>query len=392
MQGVSLMTMAFWNCVVGISLSHTCQQLDLNEKTVGEWFSIARRVMASDALERQSKIRFGQNGTKTIVVEADETQIFHWSEVLEEGGVQFRRHYYYVWLGVVARGDLSTLYLTPVGLTISDGEKGAVPPLKESMWAEVCSQLFNADTRAILCTDSAWAYVNYNPPTGAFVQKFHVNHTDHEYTKSVEALTDVATKQTSVLLAGTQTLDHEWSLLKRDLPRNTSCKTDEGRATLDEYWRAAQWRRLVNTSDKWSSFCQAAQRHAQQTIGELVLSSQFQELEAEVEAEAIADVDAPQELASPGAAGNSLVSMVADLNDGELASLEEAIASRRAQRPSSIASQPQAEPPMAPPTPAPFASGGACILCTPNFTCGTCSWRAGALAPARIFADLWSLC
>ena len=71
-----------------------------------------------------------------------------------------------------------------------------------------------------------------------------------------------------------------------------------------------------------------------------------------MEAEPLAVADAPQELASPEGAANSLVSMLADLNEGELARLEEPIASRRAKRPSSTASQPRAGPPLAEPTPA----------------------------------------
>ena len=55
-------------------------------------------------------------------------------------------------------------------------------------------------------------------------------------------------------LAGTQTLDHEWSLIKSELPHNKSCKTDATRELLDEHWRAAQWRRLVNTTDIWGDF------------------------------------------------------------------------------------------------------------------------------------------
>lgn len=378
-KGVSYMTLTFWNCAVGISLSHTCQQLDLNEGTVGAWYQTARRIMAADALERQAQIRFGQQGPMTVVIEADETQIFHWSEMVTEGGMTFRRHWWYVWLGVVARGDLSTLYLTPVGLTKSDGDKGAVPPLSPAVWARVCDELFDSNTNAILCTDTAGAYVNYDPPSGAFVQKFQVNHTEHEYTRSVEMVTDIERKTTEVHLAGTQTLDHEWSLLKDELPRNTTAKTDEGRAVMDEYWRAAQWRRMVNTDDKWTAFCKAAQKHGQQKIGQHLLMPQFHELEDAEEKEPN-KLLAPQNLKEDAA--DSLINMVAQLSAGELKRLEEAIASRRASaedkgvppQSTDVEVQPALED-------APLqAVADPCPLCTPAFTCGVCAGRSGCVS------------
>lgn len=356
-KGVSYMTMAFWNCVVGISLSHTCQQLDLNEKTVGEWYRLARRIMAADALERQSKIRFGRRGTTTTVIEADETQLFHWSEEVSEQGVSFRRHWWYVWLGVIERGDLTKLYLTPVGLTKSDGEKGAVPPLPMECWQRVCDELFDASTNAILCTDSCLTYKNYDPPSGAFVQKFQVNHSEHEYTRSEEMIVDVETKKKVVQLAGTQTLDHEWSLLKAFLPRSSSCKTQDGRQVMDEYWRAAQWRRMVNTTDLWTAFCRAAQGHAQQQIGEHLLSPRVQELETkdieECTREAVAIQDDRRDSAE------DLLDMVKTLKVGELERLEQAIAARRAEAATS----------QIPIGSGPPAAGDQCPLCTDNFTC-----------------------
>ena len=155
-KGVSYMTMAFWNCAVGISLSHTCQQLDLNEKTVSEWYRTARRIMAADALERQARIVFGRRGPKTTVLEADETKIRHWSEQVTEGGVTFRRHWWYVLLGVLERGNLEKFYFTPVGLVKSDGELGRIPPLSEELWAKVCAELFDADTCAMQFSVQTW--------------------------------------------------------------------------------------------------------------------------------------------------------------------------------------------------------------------------------------------
>jgi hypothetical protein len=97
--------------------------------------------MAQDALERQSKMQFGCRGSKTTILEADETQISHWSEqvteVIDNARVTFTRHHWYVWLAVLVRGDLSSLWMKLVGLTHSDGDKGRVPPLSKELWAEV---------------------------------------------------------------------------------------------------------------------------------------------------------------------------------------------------------------------------------------------------------------
>eukprot|EP00973_Karenia_brevis_P071218 9895405-Karenia_brevis.AAC.1 len=115
-------------------------------------------------------------------------------------------------------------------------------------------------------TDGAQTYREYDPPSGCFVEKFQVNHSDGEYTKPVDMIRDVESRERMTVLAGTQTLDHEWSGLKAELPRSTSAKTQEQKEILDEYIRAAQWRRLVNTGDLWEAFCKAAQRHAQQQV------------------------------------------------------------------------------------------------------------------------------
>jgi len=210
----------------------------------------------------------------------------------------------------------------------SDGEKGAIPPLSVELWARVCAELFDSSTNAILCTDSAQAYVNYNPPTGAFVQKFHVNHSEHEYTRSVEMITDVQAQTKVVQLAGTQTIDHEWSLLKAELPRGLSAKTEEGRELMDEYWRAAQWRRLVNTTDLWAAFCRAAAQRAQQEIGGHVLFPKMQELTADEDGEL---AEAPVLTDNEKNLAEVLLDMVTSLTSGELERLEQAIASRKAE-------------------------------------------------------------
>ena len=48
-----------------------------------------------------------------------------------------------------------------------------------------------------------------------------------------------------------QTIDHDWKLVKEQLPDNTSARTEEERTVLDEYIRAAQWRMQHSTRDFW---------------------------------------------------------------------------------------------------------------------------------------------
>ena len=62
-------------------------------------------------------------------------------------------------------------------------------------------------------------------------------------------------------MAGTQTLDHEWSLLKEELPKTgLTAKSENGRARMEQYIRAAQWFRLVGPDDRWPRFCDAVRR------------------------------------------------------------------------------------------------------------------------------------
>ena len=159
------------------------------------------------------------------------------------------------------------------------------------------------------------------------MQKFHVNHSENEFTRSVEAIVDVETKKTEVLLSGTQAIDHEWSLMKDEIPRNMSCKTDEGRTLMGEHWRAAQWRRMANAADKWAAFCKAAQQHAHQQIAERLITPQMQDLDADHEDEAAMTDKARAVEQEPAEA---VLDMVKSLNVGELERLEPAIAARKA--------------------------------------------------------------
>jgi hypothetical protein len=111
--------------------------------------------------------------------------VFHWKEYVGEPAEVV--HYWYVWLGVVQRGDTSKFWLRPVGVTESHGE-GRLPPLCGDFWSACCDELFSEDTHAVLLTDSAAAYRERTHV--GIVEKHHVNHSEHEYSRSVDIRKD----------------------------------------------------------------------------------------------------------------------------------------------------------------------------------------------------------
>ena len=81
------------------------------------------------ARKRQDDITFGgfENGV-TADVEADETVVAKYWDTELINGVQTKVWHYYVWLGILQRGDPEKMYLTPVGMTHSIGS-GRMSPL-----------------------------------------------------------------------------------------------------------------------------------------------------------------------------------------------------------------------------------------------------------------------
>ena len=219
--------------------------LNVGEDIVRRWYEQARTVMAIDAVKRQAQFKFGSDTTATACIEADESCFGKWSEIDEETGE--RVYKWYVWLGVVQRGNLESLWLTPVGVTESRGEP-RVPPLSCETWSSVVAEIFDKDTNAVLMTDSAAAYREVGGPADGVVEKHAVNHSDHEWARSIDVLKDVDSGRRGPAMAGTQLLDHEWSLLKRELPvTGVSIRTEGGLARMESYIRAAQWKRLAST-------------------------------------------------------------------------------------------------------------------------------------------------
>ena len=247
--------LAMWLCVEGVSLSTACRMLNVGDDLARRWYRTAQVVMSSDALRRQGKIQHGCNGDLTTDIEADESCFSKWSVYDEQN--QERVYYWYVWLGVVARGAMETLWLEPIGVTSSRGEP-RVPPLDKERWEDACKALFKeGKTNGVLMTDGALTYRLVKP--AGIVEHFTVNHTEHEYSRSEDIIKDVVTKERRAGMAGTQFLDHEWRLLKRQLPETgINARTDEDRARAALYIRAAQWRRMIGNAEMWPAFAVAA--------------------------------------------------------------------------------------------------------------------------------------
>jgi hypothetical protein len=64
--------------------------------------------------------------------------------------------------------------------------------------------------------------------------------------------------------AGTNDIEKSWDLIKDGLPRHLSCRTEVGRAEIDEHVRDRQWTFIVSTEDAWPQFCQAAAEYRRQ--------------------------------------------------------------------------------------------------------------------------------
>ncbi|CAE7482185.1 MCM7 [Symbiodinium sp. CCMP2592] len=267
-HSMSLTILAFWNCVEGISITHTVHQLAVDEKVVSRlfgcaykndymWYRTARQIMVWDILRLQDAMIFGK-GSETIDVEADESQFQSWSIVNDSSGA--RTYYWHVWLGVIQRGNPSNFYLESLGVTVSHGEP-RVPPLTAAAWRKTCEKVFDEDANVVLMTDSAQAYASVDVP--GIVEKHTVNHSEHEFSRSVSVLQNVSTRERRPGMAGTQLVDREWGHLKDLLPHSLSARTEEERARYAEYIREAQWKRVLHTSDRWQRFCVAARDYMQ---------------------------------------------------------------------------------------------------------------------------------
>ena len=345
----SMANLAFYNCAIGVSLTHTCLQLNIDSGVVGSFYRTARRILAQDAVDQQNRLVFGHNGSATVDVEMDEVSFNHYSEVLEVDGVCWRRHYYYAWVGVLQRGDMPKLWMTSLGLTHADGDKAPPPPLSDEHRDEVLAACITPGANVCMHTDMARTYVAASKgslPAGIASWDL-VNHSEHEYTRSTRLIADVVTGVMRDGICGTQTVDSTWKHMRRDLPDHCSVKTKESLQLFEEHIRAAQWRRMQSGHDLYAAFCRAAQQHGQQQIGEVVRTPVFQEEARDSSEPAPAPLPPSTKLEVKRQPTVALVDMVKDLSGIQIEQLEAALAARRAQSGSGPAKKDEATPPSA---------------------------------------------
>jgi len=222
--GVTTATLAFFNCCNGVSLTSTCCQLRINEKTCAKYYERAMQIMSSDIIAKQGDMVFGQLPDRmTADVEADESSFSHWSDGKD--------HFWYPWIGVVQRGSTTKLWIQPLGITQSTGEP-RVPPLGEDAWEKVCQSVFTASSGVNLMTDGAQAY--RNPKHPGVVRHEWVNHSAKEFARSVDVPKFIDGSGMRSGMAGTQVIDRMWGLLKKQIPPGIGVRQKDG--TVSTAW------------------------------------------------------------------------------------------------------------------------------------------------------------
>ena len=137
--------------------------------------------------------------------------------------------------------------------------KAAPPQLRDSDWRQVLDEVFDSNTRAVLMTDAAPCFVRVDHP--GIVDKHQVNHSEHEFIRSVEVIAHAETLQRRPGMAGTQMLDREWGIIKGEINlQGSDARGEEGRKALATEVRAAQFKRMCGTKDRWPEYCSAIRR------------------------------------------------------------------------------------------------------------------------------------
>ena len=139
----------------------------------------------------------GRSDGETTVVEVDETCFYKWKHVNPDTGQ--KTFYWYAWFGACERGNLQSLWLEPIGVTKSE-DPARFPPLAQEKWKEFASQIYKDGSNVVQMTDSAKCYKDYCPP--GVVQRHYVNHQEHEYSRSVDLLGNVISKEEIPCMAG----------------------------------------------------------------------------------------------------------------------------------------------------------------------------------------------
>jgi len=260
----TLQAKAFWMAVEGAPLTFAIRLLNaVGENVVRRWYAQARAVMAEAAIHMQGQIVWGATGGFTTEVEADESCFYKYSTVDPETHV--KTYHWVTFLGVVKRKAPKTLWLRALPVTTSVGEP-RVPPLEKEVWAETARGLFSAGDNIVLHTDSAAAY---SQKVAGVVEHHSVNHQQREWARSTTVLANAGTAERRAGLASTCFLDHEWALLKREMPvTGVSARTEQGLALIHSYVRRAQFCRMLSTADRWPVFCATVRRLREKQTGD----------------------------------------------------------------------------------------------------------------------------
>jgi hypothetical protein len=130
-----------------------------------------------------------------------------------------------------------------------------LPKLRHAVWKRIADKLFPSGANVVLMTDSASCYTEVQ--CSGIVDKHRVNHSEMEFARSTRVLSNARTRATENGTAGTFVIDSEWRRLKEGVPGNLSRKTASGRARVEYYVRAQQWRRFRRNEDLWPRYCDA---------------------------------------------------------------------------------------------------------------------------------------
>jgi hypothetical protein len=247
-----------WATVEGWPETYIIRALRCSEGLVQKHMKAARCVMAWGAVQQQKDIVLGKlAGGITAECEADETEVGHWRQDEIHDGKAIKVWYWYVWVGILQRGDPSKFFICELGVSQSRG-KPRIPKMKNESWAGIARAAIDDKANIVLHTDSADAYAQVGHP--GVVDKRKVNHSQGEFSRSVSVLNNVNDRTTRPALAGTMCIDQEWRRLLEPVPDNLSCKTKESRAAVSMHIRSSQWFRWIRNADRWPSFCQAVGR------------------------------------------------------------------------------------------------------------------------------------
>jgi hypothetical protein len=92
-----------------------------------------------------------------------------------------------------------------------------------------------------------------------------VNHAGKEFARITTVIANPTSGERRPGMAGTMSIDRAWRSLKQELPGSgLSCKTIAGRRQMELAVRAAHWKRMISTADRWGPFCSAVQTWVEQ--------------------------------------------------------------------------------------------------------------------------------